>query len=376
MSTFARRSLFCSVVMGLGFGLSASAQETPKSGETPSSASAADFPYEGEVTCENLNVRLAPRIDAATGVVAVLRQGEKVIAIGTSGEFLVVKAPRGASAWISTKHVKREADGSGTVLVNDAPLRMDSRAGAEKIGSLKEGERVAIAKEHLGWYQLTAPAGVKYYVAKKYVRFLAAVPGEVTEKTPVIEEKSGPSDSAALAKMREAQRLIDVQNKLISEEKVLEIDFTSIVTAFEEAVSLAKSEPVKQQAEADLRRYQVFNNMIKGTQGNIAALNKLVDEKKKENEQKYQREESKYEACGYVDTVGNLFYRPGAFKLVMSGKIIAFIKVKDGDEEMRVRMNRLYGKYVGVTGSVLRNPPGWPDHRCVTVETVEELIKK
>src|SRR5687767_6403949 len=175
MSTFARRSLFCSVVLGLGFGLAASAQETPKSGETPSSAPAADFPFEGEVTCENLNVRLAPRTDAATGVVAVLRQGEKVVAVGTSGEFLVVRAPRGATAWVSGKQVKREADGSGSVIVNDAPLRMDSRAGAEKIGSLKEGERVAIVKEHLGWYQISAPTGVKYYVSKKYVRFLTAM---------------------------------------------------------------------------------------------------------------------------------------------------------------------------------------------------------
>src|SRR5687767_9493075 len=179
MSTFARRSLFCSVVLGLGFGLTASAQDTPKSGETPSSAAAADFPYEGEVTCENLNVRLAPRTDAATGVVAVLRQGEKVIAIGSTGEFLVVQAPRGATAWIYAKHVKKEADASGTVLVNDAPLRMDSRAGVEKIGALKEGERVAIVKEHLGWYQVSAPAGVKYYVSKKYVRFLGAATGVV-----------------------------------------------------------------------------------------------------------------------------------------------------------------------------------------------------
>ncbi len=378
MSTFARRSLSWCLVLALGFGLAASAQDAPKSGESPSSAAAAEFPYEGEVTCENLNVRLAPRIDAATGVVAVLRQGEKVVAIGTSGDFLVVRAPRGASAWIYGRHVKREADGSGTVLVNDAPLRMDSRAGAEKIGAMKEGERVSIAKEHLGWYQVSAPAGVKYYVSKKYVRFLAALPVDVAEKDKPapVAESSGKSDAAALAKMREAEALIATQNQLIADKNINEVDYSAVVAAYQEAANLAKSEAVMKQAEAKLESYSGFNNMLKVLGVNIEAIERLLAAQKSANESKYGNAESKYDACGYVDTVGPLFHRPGAFKLMMSGKIIAFIKVKDGDEDMRVRMNRLYGKYVGVNGPVLKDPPGWIDHKVVTVEQVEELLKK
>jgi SH3-like domain-containing protein len=377
MSTFARRSLSCSLAVFLGLGLAASAQETPKSGETPSSAAAADFPYEGEVTCENLNVRLAPRTDAATGVVAVLRQGEKVIAIGSTGEFLVVQAPRGAKAWIYGRHVKKEADASGTVLVNDAPLRMDSRAGAEKIGALKEGERVTIVKEHLGWYQVSAPAGVKYYVSKKYVRFLAAATGVEIEKpaAPVAEAKGGLSDAAAIAKMKGAEALIAEQSDLISQKRLKEVSYAGVVAAFKEAADLAKTDDVRTKAEAKFEAFSGFHNMLSALQGNLEAIEKLLSAQKDLIDSKRKREESKFEACGYVDTVGPLFYRPGAFKLMMSGKIIAFIKVKDGDEDMRVRMNRLYGKYVGVNGPVLKDPPGWPDHKVVTVETIEELLK-
>jgi hypothetical protein len=61
---------------------------------------------------------------------------------------------------------------------------------------------------------------------------------------------------------------------------------------------------------------------------------------------------------------------------MMSGKIVAFVRVKEGDEAMRLRMNKLYGRYVGVNGSVLRDPPGWADHRVVTVDQVEELVSK
>ncbi|HZN63292.1 MAG TPA: SH3 domain-containing protein [Planctomycetota bacterium] len=379
MSTFARRSWSWSLVLSLGLGLAVSAQETPKSGESRSSADAAEFPFEGEVTCENLNVRLAPRTDAATGVVAVLRQGDKVIALGASGEFLVVKAPRGATAWIYGKHIKKEADASGTVLVNDAPLRTDSRAGAEKIGALKEGERVSIVKEHLGWYQVSAPSGVKYYVSKKFVRFLGAAEGiPLAEKTaaPIIEEKAGLSDAAAQAKMNEAQALIDEQSRIIEAGKLNDLDYSGVVAAYESAVGLAKTDGVKRQAETKLESSRGFNNMLIALKGNLKAIEELLALRKNANEEKYAKDQSKYEACGYVDTVGPLFYRPGAFKLMMSGKIVAFIKVPDGDEDKRLLMNRMYGKYVGVTGAVLKDPPGWIDHKVVTLETVEELIKK
>jgi len=311
----------------------------------------------------------------------VLRQGEKVIAVGTTGEFLVVKAPRKATAWIYGKHVKRESDGSATVLVSDAALRTDSRAGAEKIGALKEGERISIIREHLGWLQVSAPPGVKYYVAKKHVRFLAAAPGEIVddvkaEKPLVIDQKSGLSDAAALAKMREAEGLVSEQGKLIEGRNFKDLNYGPAVAAFKEAVDIAKTDDVRSKAEAKWESYQGFHNMIMTLKGNLEAIETLIAARKEADGQKYEKDQSKFDACGYVDTVGPLFYRPGAFKLMMSGKIIAFIKVKDGDEEMRVRMNRLYGKYVGVTGPVLKDPPGWVDHKVVTLESVEELIKK
>jgi hypothetical protein len=33
---------------------------------------------------------------------------------------------------------------------------------------------------------------------------------------------------------------------------------------------------------------------------------------------------------------------------------------------------------VGITGSVLKDPPGWPGHQVITIESVEEIkeVKK
>jgi len=372
MSLFARLSLSLSVALALG--LAASAQEPPKSGESQSSAVTAEFPFEGEVSVENLNVRLAPKSEAGVAVVSVLRQGEKVVAVGTSGDFLIIRPPRGASVWIYAKHVKKEAEGAGSVIVNDAAVRMDSRINAEKLGALKEGERVTILKEHLGWYQIAAPDAVKYFVSKKYVKFLAPAPG-VAAVAPDGKEAGG-SDAAALAKLHEAEGLIEEQRKLFAEQKLLEVDFSGVVAALKDAVALAKTEPVKKQAENDLTAYKNFDALFTGVKGNLEATQKLIQALRESQEEKRKKTESKYDACGYVDTVGMLINRPGAHKLVMSGKIVAFLKVKEGDEEMRIRLNNLYGKYVGVTGAVLKDPEGWLGHRVVTVELAEELIKK
>jgi len=372
MSMLARLSMSLSVALALG--LAASAQEPPKSGESQSSAAVAEFPFEGEVSVENLNVRLAPKTEAGIAVVSVLRQGDKVVAVGTSGEFLIIRPPRGASVWIYAKHVKKESDGSGSVIVNDAAVRMDSRINAEKLGALKEGERVTILKEHLGWYQIAAPDAVKYFVSKKYVKFLAPAAGAALAN-PETKEAGG-SDAAALAKIREAEELIDEQRKLIAGQKLLEVDFGGVVAAFTEAVALAKTEPVKKQAESDLKSYTNFDMMFKGVKGNLEGTQKALQALRDSQEEKRKGQQLKYDACGYVDTVGMLLNRPGAHKLVMSGKIVAFLKVKEGDEEMRIRLNNLYGKYVGVTGAVLKDPEGWLGHRVVTVELAEELIKK
>jgi hypothetical protein len=371
MSMFARLSV--SSVLAAGLCLVASAQDPPQSGESKSSAVVAEFPFEGEVTCENLNVRLAPKTDAGAAVVAVLRQGEKVVAVGTSGEFFVVRPPRGASVWIFGKHVKRESDGAGTVLVNDAAVRIDSRSNAEKLGALKEGERVTILKEHLGWFQIAAPEAVKYYVAKKYVRFLQPAAGPVLPKGPEAEPK-GTADEAALAKLREAEGIIDQQNKLIADKKFSDVDWGGVVAALEEAVALAKTEPVKRQAENDLRIYKRIDGVFRPVMGNLEAAEKLLSTMRAINDEKWKKDQSKFEACGYVDTVGPLFHKPGTHKLVMSGKIIAFLR--SNDEEGRIRLNNLFGKYIGVNGSVLKDPEGWPGHKVVTVEVAEEITKK
>ena len=69
-----------------------------------------------------------------------------MVALGSSGDFLIVQAPRKATAWIFAKHVKKDAGGTGLVIVNDAALRSDSRSTAEKIGTVKEGDTILFGK--------------------------------------------------------------------------------------------------------------------------------------------------------------------------------------------------------------------------------------
>ena len=77
-----------------------------------------------------------------------------------------------------------------------------------------------------------------------------------------------------------------------------------------------------------------------------------------------------YVLSGFVDTTGLLWKRPGTHKLVIGGKIVCFLRIKEGDERMLSRLNDCYQKYVGVNGTVIKNPDGWDGYSVIMVEEI------
>jgi hypothetical protein len=78
---------------------------------------------------------------------------------------------------------------------------------------------------------------------------------------------------------------------------------------------------------------------------------------------------------GYIDSTGILFKRPGTHKLVMGGRIICFLRTKDGDEKMLTRLNDGYQHFVGINGTVITNPEGWDGYKVVVVDELVKLEK-
>lgn len=337
---------------------------------------AAAFPFEGEVTVENLNVRLAPKTDPGTIIASVLRQGDKVVVTGEVDDYYIVRPPRGASVWIYGRHVQRESDGSGRVMVNDAALRLDSRVTADKVGALQEGARVTILREHLGWYQIAAPDTVRYYAAKRYIRHIGPAAGEPVRSAATAAPQPKKVDAEAKALIRQAEKLIEAQNELIAQSRINEVDFGPVIEAYESAAAAAKTEEVKREAEWGAKNYRNFSNLLVAVRGNLEAAEKLIESHKQMLARKWETPAPQWDATGYVDTVGLIYKRPGSHKLKMADRVVCFLKTKEDDEAMRQTLNRFYGKYVGVKGKVSKDPDGWPGSTVIEVESIEEIVQK
>ncbi len=356
------------------------AQEPAKAGQEKVAFEKKAFPFEGEVSADRLNVRLYPKSDGTSIIASVLGLGDKVTVVAEQGEFYQVLPPKGCTVWVSARNVKREG-GTGIVTAGDVPVRLDSRVNADALGTLKEGEAVKVLGENMGWLKIEAPASVKYFVARKFVRAgreldAASLPAAAqgagrrpAAPTPAGAVRTG-SDDEARAALRVADSFLEEQRKLIDERKLDQVDFSAVVAAYQKASETAADPSVKAEADTLHKRYRDLH-LIWTTakeekarkEAELAALRAPPEAKP--------AAAKPYVMMGFVDTTGStLFKRPGTHKLIMGGKIVAFLRAKDGEERMISRFNDLYQKYVGVNGILIKNPDGWDGYTVVVVDQI------
>jgi uncharacterized protein YgiM (DUF1202 family) len=333
------------------------------------------YPYEGEVTVERLNVRMFPKNDATSIITSVLGLGDKVTVVAEKDEYFQILPPRNSTVWVAAKNIKRDAD-KGTAMVADVPVRLDSRINADVLCSLKEGEAVKVVGEHMGWLKIEAPASVKYYVGKKYVhtREIGTAPEAPADEKKAAAAKAPAadgSDAEARQLLANANAELKRQDALITEKKFDQIDFSAALADYQAAKAKAQTDAMRAEIEKSLERCLAVNRVWEAA--------KIADKSQQEQNQKLLAEKLKNTPekpaalfTGYIDTTGILFKRPGTHKLVMNGRILCFLRIKDGDEKMLGRFNSNFQKLVGVNGTVITNPEGWDGYKVVVVD---ELIK-
>src|SRR5260221_611520 len=159
---------------------------------------------------------------------------------------------------------------------------------------------------------------------------------------------------------------------LAEKDEYYQIDLSTVVGDFQAAQSKAQTETVRAEAERGLERYREVSRIWAAAKHQIEERHKLDAEKLKLAEELKKTEPPATMFQGYIDSTGLLFKRPGTHKLVMGGRIICFLRIKDGDEKMLTRLNDGYQRFVGINGTVITNPDGWDGYKVVVVE---ELIK-
>src|SRR6185295_8059419 len=259
-----------------------------KGGEEKVAFEKKSYPYEGEVTVERLNVRMFPKNDQTSIITSVLGLGEKVTVLAEKDEYYQILPPKNSTVWVTAKNIKRDGD-KGVATANEIPVRLDSRVNADVLCTLKEGESVKVTGEHMVWLKIEAPAAVKYYVGKKYVHLGAEVlpvagPGPKAAKDETARKGVAPaagSDAEAVALIEKAKRDAARQDQLISDKKMDEVDFTSIVEDYQAAAGKARTDAVRVEAERGLDRYREVNRMWAVTKAQMDEHRKLKAEQLK-----------------------------------------------------------------------------------------------
>jgi hypothetical protein len=256
---------------------------------------------------------------------------------------------------------------------------MDSRVNADQVATLKQNDTVKIVGENMGWLKIEAPAAVKYFVGKKYVRpgkelDPAVVPGLVKDEPKKATAPAAVNgDAKARALLVMADEELKAQVKLLDERRVTEFDLTKTVDLFENAKTEATSPAVKSEAERGLAHAGTVHKLWANTKEEIRKKEAEVEAAKAAAAVEKEVEAAKPVMSGHLDTTGLLWKRPGTHKLVMGGKTVCFLRIKDGDDKMIGRLNDHYGRYVGVKGTVIKNPEGWDGYSVVVVEEIIPL---
>lgn len=348
------------------------AQEPGKGPEAKASFEKRAFPFEGEISAERLNVRMFPKSDGQSIITTVLGQGEKVTVVAEKDDFYQILPPRGSTAWVFGRNIKKDG-ASAVATASEVPVRLDSRVNADVVATLKDGEAVKVVAEHMGWYKIEAPASVKYFVGKKFVKVGEAVaikpPDEKKTEGKSAVAPGDEGDAKARLTLEVADKLLEEQTQLVNQKKLRDVDFSRVVAAYESARDQAKSPALKGEAERGLNRTRQVHLVWEGVRAKLIETETQAEVAKAKLNEKPEPPKGPL-MTGYVDTTGLLWKRPGTHKLVMGGKIVCFLRSKDGDEKMASRLNDFYQKYVGINGTLIKNPEGWDGYSVIVVDEI------
>ncbi len=121
-------------------------------------------PFTGKV--KRPKVRLRATADLEGRVVKELNKQDLLVVVGEKGDFYAVEPPAGSKAFVFRSFVL-----DGVVEGNRVNVRLEPTLDAPVIGHLNSGDQIKGTLSALNnkWYEITPPAGTRFYVAKEYI---------------------------------------------------------------------------------------------------------------------------------------------------------------------------------------------------------------
>jgi len=120
--------------------------------------------YTGRVLKNRVRMRLQPTLDSP--IIQELEEGELMVVVGETEEFLAVIPPKGTKAFISRRFVL-----DGVVEGDHVNVRLDSTLESPVIAQLNTGDRIEgdVSSLNSKWLEINVPESVLFYVSNDYL---------------------------------------------------------------------------------------------------------------------------------------------------------------------------------------------------------------
>jgi hypothetical protein len=159
---------------------------------------AEQFPYVGQVTGTNVNVRSGP--DTNYYPTTRLSAPAQVTVLGEQFGWLKIEAPPGSFCLIAKEFVVPEQDGTGVVSADGINVRAGSDLSAHRLPILQldKGAIVKILGEHPdGFYKIEPPKGAGLWISKEFVQPLGGAAPAQPEAPPAAPQPEPTTKPAA-----------------------------------------------------------------------------------------------------------------------------------------------------------------------------------
>lgn len=128
-----------------------------------------DFPFVGEVTSDNVNLRAGQNINFER--LTQLNTGEEIVVVAKNYDWYKTRLPDSAICYVNVKFVQPSFDGYAKVIGNRVNVRAGTEEKSSIIGQLSQGTTIKLLGQVGEWFQIEPIDGLYGWISEKFISF-------------------------------------------------------------------------------------------------------------------------------------------------------------------------------------------------------------
>ena len=390
------RSILLAVIIVISVFAIAQAERKPAAFGQPNEpaveANAVKFPYVGEITGSEVNLRSGPGMNyyGCGKINAPLR----VVVVDQKYSWAKILPPLGSFSWIFKQFVQTDTNNPGIGIVNADNVRV--YAGSDEIEPMRsdsvqillaKGQKVRIIGEAVGdYYKIAPPEGACLWTTSQYIKYIRSA-DEIDIKTPPAQPDANASGKPELIAEQIKTTSLQLEQyrtleKQVEDEKIKPLenqDYSKIKTELQKLTEDANSGDAGNYAKYLLKDIERCE-LAKESKGMLEGQKTELEQSLTEIEKTHQEKQKALTDIGKYAIVG-IFKHSLVYEGQPSGR--RFLIVDDGNnpvcyaepsgEITDANLTDYYGQKVGLIGQIAADTQS--HLALVKFEKIEKLEK-